>query len=92
MDHNLAWFHFSENDDFDGFAYVIHWDFAMMSFIVEPAQDLFKNIIPANSWKINLDRNWVPLPSLHKMTLVNDLLHSVSTVLITFFRKLMLFY
>ena len=38
--------------------------------------------------KKNLDRNWVPLPSIHKTTLVNDLPHSVSTVSITFFRQL----
>ena len=40
MDHNLAWLYFSENDVFDVFAYVIHWDFTMVSFIVEPAQEL----------------------------------------------------
>ena len=50
--------------------------------------DLFKNIVPANSCKINLDRKWAPIPSLHKMTLVNDLPHSVSMVSITFFRQL----
>ena len=59
------------------------------SSIVEPTNnDLFKNIVPANSWKINLNRNWVPIPSLHKTTLMNDLPHSVSTVLITFCRQL----
>ena len=31
-------FTFSENDVFDGFTYVIQWDFAMVSLIVEPAQ------------------------------------------------------
>ena len=29
---------FLENEVFDGFAYVIHQDFAMVSLIVEPAQ------------------------------------------------------
>ena len=38
MDHKLAWLYFSENDVFDGSAYVIHWDFAMVSLIVAPAQ------------------------------------------------------
>ena len=42
MDHNLAWLYFSENDVFDGSAYVIHWDFAMVSLIVEPAQWLIQ--------------------------------------------------
>ena len=32
------WPVFSENEVFDGFAYVIHWDFTMVCFIVEPAQ------------------------------------------------------
>ena len=50
--------------------------------------DLFNNIVPANSWKINLDRNWAPIPSLHKTPLVIDLPHSVSMVSITFFRQL----
>ena len=36
IDQNLAWFYFSENDVFDGSAYVIHWDLAMVSLIVEP--------------------------------------------------------
>ena len=54
--------------------------------------DLFKNIVPANGWKINLDWNLVFIPSLHKTTLVNDLPQSASTVSLTFFRKLMLFY
>ena len=36
--HNLAWLYFSENDVFGRSAYVIHWDFAMLSLIVEPAQ------------------------------------------------------
>ena len=75
MDHNLAWLYFSANDVFGGSAYVIHWD-------------SFKNIVPANSWKINLDRNWAPIPSLHKTTLVNDLPHSTSTVSVTFFWQL----
>ena len=53
---------------------------------------LFKNIVSAaNSWKINLDHNSVPIPSLHKTTLVSDLPHSVSTVSIIFFRQFMLF-
>ena len=73
MDHNLAWLYFSANV-FAGSAYVIH--------------DLFKNIAPANSWKINLDRNWAPIISLHKTTLVNDLPHSFSTVSSTFLRQL----
>ena len=42
MDHNLAWLYFSENDVFDGSAYVIHWDFAMVFVIVEPAQWLIQ--------------------------------------------------
>ena len=49
---------------------------------------LFKNIVPANNWKINPDGNWAPIPSLHKKTLMNDLPHSVSTVSIAFFRQL----
>ena len=57
MDHNLAWLDFSENDVFDCSAYVIPWDFVMVSMIVEPAQWL---IVSANSRKINLDRNWAP--------------------------------
>ena len=85
MDHKLAWLYFSENN-------VIHWDFAMVYLIVEPAQWLIQDIVPANSWKINPDQNWVSIPSLHKTTLVNDLPHSVSTVSIIFFRQLMLFY
>ena len=51
MDNNLAWLYFSENDVFDGFNYVIHWDFDMVSFIVEPVQWIIKNIVPTNSWK-----------------------------------------
>ena len=78
MDHNLAWL-------FDRSVNIIHWDFVMVSLT---NNDLFKKIVPANSWKINLDQNWVPVPSLHKTTLVNDLPHSVSTVSITFFRQL----
>ena len=46
MDHNLAWLYFSENDVFDGFAYVIYWDFAMVSLILEPAQWLFQEHFP----------------------------------------------
>ena len=46
MDHNLAWLYFSENDVFDGFAYVIYWDFAMVSLIVELAQWLFQEHFP----------------------------------------------
>ena len=42
MDHNLAWLYFSENDVFDGSAYAIHWAFAMVSLIVEPAQWLIQ--------------------------------------------------
>ena len=38
--------------------------------------------------KKNLDWNWSPIPSLHKITLVNNLLHSVSMISITFFRQL----
>ena len=38
MDHNLPWLYFSENDGFDGCACIIHWDFALVSLIVEPAQ------------------------------------------------------
>ena len=50
--------------------------------------DLLRSIVPANSWKINLDRSWVPIPSLHKTRLVNNLPHFVTTVSITFFRQL----
>ena len=50
--------------------------------------DLFKNIVPADSWKINLNRNWAPTRYLNKSTLVNDLPHSISMVSITFFRQL----
>ena len=46
--------------------------------------DWFKNIVPANSWKINLDPNWVPIPSLHRTISANDLLQSISTVSLTF--------
>ena len=42
MDHNLAWLYFLENDVFNGFAYVIHCDFTMVSLIVEPAQWLIQ--------------------------------------------------
>ena len=42
MDHDLAWVYFSENDVFDGYAYVIHWDFAIVSLTVEPAQWLIQ--------------------------------------------------
>ena len=38
MDYNLAWLYFSENDVFDGPAYTIHWAFAIVSLIAEPAQ------------------------------------------------------
>ena len=40
--HNLAWVYFSENDVFDGSAYIIHWNLAMVSVIVEPAQWLIQ--------------------------------------------------
>ena len=43
MDQNMAWVYFSENDVFDGSAYVIHWDFAMVSHIVEPEQWLIQD-------------------------------------------------
>ena len=42
MDYNLAWLYFLENDVFDGFVYVIHWDFTMVSFIAEPGQWLIQ--------------------------------------------------
>ena len=42
MDHNLAWLYFLENDVFNGSAYVMHWDFAMVSLIVEPVQWLIE--------------------------------------------------
>ena len=42
MDHNLAWLYFSENDVCDSSAYLIHWDFAIMSLIVEAAQWLIQ--------------------------------------------------
>ena len=42
MDHNLAWLYFSENDIFDGFAFIIHWNVAIVSLIVEPAQWLIQ--------------------------------------------------
>ena len=42
IDHKLAWLYFSENDVFDGSAYVIHWDFAIVSLIVELAQWLIQ--------------------------------------------------
>ena len=38
MDNNLRWVYFSGNDAFDGSAYAIYWDFAMVSLIIEPAQ------------------------------------------------------
>ena len=38
MEHNLAWLYFSENEVFGDSAHVIHWDFAMVSLIVESAQ------------------------------------------------------
>ena len=50
MDHNLTWVYFSEKDVFDGSAYAIHWDFAMVFLIVEPAQDLlyYQDLIVEN--------------------------------------------
>ena len=38
VDHNLAFLFFSENDVFDDFAFVIHWEFAIVSLIVVVAQ------------------------------------------------------
>ena len=89
MDHNLAWLYFSENEVFDGSAPTssigtLPWCPSLQN----QHNDLFKNIFSANSWKINLDQNWVPMPSLHKTTLANDLPHFVSTIPITFFRQL----
>ena len=40
------------------------------------------------TWKINLDRNLVPIRPLNCSTLLNNLLHSVFIVSITFFRQL----
>ena len=76
MDHNLAWLYFSEKGIFDVSAYVIHCRTSTMTY----STTLFL--------LINLDQNWVLIPSLHKTTLVNDLPHSVSIVSITFFRQL----
>ena len=42
MDHNQPWLYFSENDGFDGCACIIHWDFALVSLIAEPAQWLIQ--------------------------------------------------
>ena len=42
VDHNLACLYSSENDVFDGSTYAIHWAFAMVSLIVEPAQWLIQ--------------------------------------------------
>ena len=42
IDRNLTWLYFSVNDVFVGSAYIIHWDFAMVSLNVEPAQWLIQ--------------------------------------------------
>ena len=83
MDHNLAWLYFFENDIFDGPPTLsirpLQWRLSLQN----QHNDLFKNIVFVNSWKINLDRDWAPIPSLHKTTVINDLPHSVSMVSIT---------
>ena len=84
---NKRWhkFHVSIKKFFECLDHNMAWLYFSENHVFDGSA-LFKNLFPANSWEINLDPNWVPIPSLHKTTSVNDLPHSVSKISITFFR------